>query len=540
MGRPKGWAASQTGRPVERSPGRPPAGRREHRVRFWTAIRRGVSTVEAAVEAGVSEAVGVRWFREGGGMPSVTVAPLSGRYLSFAEREEIALLRAQKLGVREIARRIGRSPSTISRELRRNAGTRSGSLTYRASTAQWHADRRGRRPKPAKLATNPELRRYVQDRLSGAVQRPDGCAVAGPEVRWIGRRHGPRKDRRWGKSWSPEQISNRLRLDFPDDESMRISHEAIYQSLYVQGRGALRQELTACLRTGRALRVPRARARRGKSFVTDQVLISERPAEAADRAVPGHWEGDLIIGLDSSAIGTLVERSSRFTMLLHLPPMSDQGPRVKNGPALAGHGAEAVRDAIAEAITTLPVQLRRSLTWDQGAEMAQHAQLRIETGLPVYFCDPHSPWQRGTNENTNGLLRQYFPKGTDLARHSADDLAAVAATLNSRPRKTLDWRTPAEALNEYLSAAELASTQVDRTCQAAQFISVTATATATRARRGLTDGAHAAIAAPARPSGRASATTAASPQSSRHHQQPTRVRHSPRYSHSTGTVARTG
>jgi Helix-turn-helix domain len=216
-------------------------------------------------------------------MPSVTVAPLSGRYLSFAEREEIALLRAQKLGVREIARRIGRSPSTISRELRRNAGTHSGSLTYRASTAQWHADRRGRRPKPVKLATKPELRRYVQDRLSGAVQRPDGRAVAGPEVWWIGRRHGPRKDRRWGKSWSPEQISNRLRLDFPDDESMRVSHEAIYQSLYVQGRGALRQELTACLRTGRALRVPRARARRGKSFVTDQVLISERPAEALHR-----------------------------------------------------------------------------------------------------------------------------------------------------------------------------------------------------------------------------------------------------------------
>ena len=453
MGRPKGWAASQTGRPVERSPGRPPAGRREHRVRFWTAIRRGVSTVEAAVEAGVSEAVGVRWFREGGGMPSVTVALLSGRYLSFAEREEIALLRAEKLGVREIARRIGRSPSTISRELRRNAGTRSGSLTYRASTAQWHADRRGRRPKPAKLATNPELRHYVHDRLSGAVQRPDGCAVDGPEVKWIGRRHGPRKDRRWAKSWSPEQISNRLRLDFPDDVSMRVSHEAIYQSLYVQGRGALRRELTAYLRTGRALRVPRARARRGKSFVTDQVLISERPAEAEDRAVPGHWEGDLILGLESSAIGTLVERSSRFTMLLHLPPMTDQGPRVKNGPALAGHGAEAVRDAIAEASTTLPEQLRRSLTWDQGAEMAQHAQLRLETGLPVYFCDPHSPWQRATNENTNGLLRQYFPKGTDLSRHSAEDLDAVAATLNGRPRKTLGWRTPAEALDDHLSAA---------------------------------------------------------------------------------------
>jgi IS30 family transposase len=232
---------------------------------------------------------------------------------------------------------------------------------------------------------------------------------------------------------------------------MRVSHEAIYQSLYVQGRGALRRELTACLRTGRALRVPRARVRgRGKNFVTEEVMISQRPAEAEDRAVPGHWEGDLIIGLASSAIGTLVERSSRFTMLLHLPPMTDQGPPVKNGPAVAGHGAEAVRDAIASTITTLPEQLRRSLTWDQGTEMAQHAQLRIETGLPVYFCDPHSPWQRASNENTNGLLRQYFPKGTDLSRHSAEDLEAVAATLNSRPRKALGWRTPAEALNQYL------------------------------------------------------------------------------------------
>jgi IS30 family transposase len=361
--------------------------------------------------------------------------------------------------VREIARLLGRSPSTISRELRRNAATRGGYLEYRASAAQWHADRRARRPKAAKLAVNPELRRYVQDRLSGAVQRPNGAAVAGPDVRWAGRRHGPRKDRRWAKSWSPEQIAHRLRLDLPDDESMRISHEAIYQSLYVQGRGALRRELTACLRTGRALRVPRARTRgRGKSFVTEEVLISERPAEAEDRAVPGHWEGDLILGLESSAIGTLVERSTRFTMLLHLPPMDGRGPRVKNGPALAGHGAEAVRDAIAEAITTLPVQLHRSLTWDQGAEMAQHAQLRIQTGLPVYFCDPRSPWQRGTNENTNGLLRQYFPKGTDLARHSASDLAAVAATINSRPRKTLGWRTPAETLNEHLLSCSTSGT----------------------------------------------------------------------------------
>ncbi len=445
-------AWERAGRARMRSPGRPPVWRREHLQRFWSAIARGLSSQAAGVDAGVSPAVGSRWFREGGGMPTVSKPPLSGRYLSFAEREEIALLRVTGCGVREIARQLGRSPSTISRELRRNAATRGGQLAYRASTAQWHADRRARRPKPAKLAVNAHLRRYVQDRLSGAVKRPDGSVVAGPEVRWVGRRHGRRKDRRWGKAWSPEQISNRLRLDFADDESMRVSHEAIYQSLYVQGRGALRRELSACLRTGRALRVPRARAgSRGKGFISKEVMISERPAEALDRAVPGHWEGDLILGLGSSAIGTLVERSTRFTMLLYLPPMTDRGPRVHNGPALAGHGAEAVRDAISSAIVTLPEQLRRSLTWDQGAEMAQHAQLRVQAGLPVYFCDPQSPWQRGSNENTNGLLRQYFPRGTDLARHDAEDLAAVAAALNSRPRKTLGWRTPAEALNEYLS-----------------------------------------------------------------------------------------
>jgi IS30 family transposase len=367
---------------------------------------------------------------------------------------KLAILRARGGGVREIARSLGRSPSTISRELRRNAATRGGQLEYRATTAQWHAERRAKRPKTAKLAATEDLRQYVQDRLAGEVERPDGGAVAGPEVRWIGRRHG----RRWGKAWSPEQISARLRVDFPDDEAMRVSHEAIYQALYVQGRGALRRELTACLRTGRALRVPRARSQaRGKAFVTDEILISERPAEADDRAVPGHWEGDLILGLGSSAIGTLVERSTRFVMLLHLPPMNDRGPRVKNGPALAGHGAEAVREAIAATIATLPDQLHRSLTWDQGSEMSQHAQLRIDTGLTVYFCDPHSPWQRGTNENTNGLLRQYFPKGTDLTRHTAQDLAAVAATLNSRPRKTLGWKTPAEALDEYLRSCQQAS-----------------------------------------------------------------------------------
>jgi IS30 family transposase len=440
-----------------RSPGRPPGWRREHRQRFWEAIARGLTSEDAAAVAGLSSPVGFRWFRQGGGMPTVSLAPLSGRYLSFVEREEIAVLHAQDCGVREIARRLGRSASTVSRELRRNAATRGGVLDYGATTAQWHADRRARRPKDAKLATNEVLRQYVQDRLAGRVTAMDGSAVPGPEVPWIGRRHGRRKDRRWAKSWSPEQISNRLRVDFPDDESMRISHEAIYQALYVQGRGALRRELTACLRTGRALRVPRARTRgRGKKFVRPEIMISERPAEVEDRAVPGHWEGDLILGLDSSAIGTLVERTTRFTMLLHLPRMDRHGhePRVKNGPALAGHGAEAVRDAIASTIITLPDQLRRSLTWDQGAEMAQHAQLKIDTGLSIYFCDPHSPWQRGTNENTNGLLRQYFPKGTDLSSHSVEDLEAVTATLNSRPRKTLGWSTPSEALDELLRSAQ--------------------------------------------------------------------------------------
>jgi len=300
----------------------------------------------------------------------------------------------------------------------------------------------------------------VQARLSGAVTDAEGRPIPGPNVPWKGRRHGRRADRRWGTCWSPEQISRRLRIDFPRDETMRISHEAIYQALYVQGRGALRRELSACLRTGRALRVPRARTRqRGKEFLTAEVMLSQRPAEVVDRAVPGHWEGDLIIGLNRSAMGTLVERTTRFTMLLHLPPMPGHGlgHRDKHGPALAGHGAEAVRDAIAAKIATLPVQLRKSLTWDQGTEMAQHAQLRIDTGLAIYFCDPRSPWQRGSNENTNGLLRQYFPKGTDISRYSARELDAVAVTLNSRPRKTLDWKTPAEALDELLSAAQQAS-----------------------------------------------------------------------------------
>lgn len=449
---------------VLRSPGRPPEAQRENCRRFWMAIASGRSSEDAAVEAGVSPAVGVRWFRRAGGMPpthfSSSSKPLSGRPLSFTEREEIAILHAQRKGVRAIGRLLNRHPSTISRELQRNTARGHDAPEYRATTAQWHADRSARRPKPAKLAVNPTLRDYVQDRLAGMIAKPDGALLAGPKVVWKGRRAVHRQHRRWATAWSPEQISSRLRLDFPEDQTMRVSHEAIYQALYVQGRGALRRELTACLRTGRALRTPRARTRRqGRSFVTPEVMISQRPAEVADRAVPGHWEGDLIVGLDSSAIGTLVERTTRFTMLLHLPRMTghDQEARVKNGPALAGHGAEAVRDAITRTISTMPEQLRRSLTWDQGAELAQHARLKIDAGIQIYFCDPHSPWQRGTNENTNGLLRQYFPKGTDLSAHHPDDLEAVALALNTRPRKTLGWKTPAETLDELLRVSHTPS-----------------------------------------------------------------------------------
>lgn len=298
-----------------------------------------------------------------------------------------------------------------------------------------------------------KLRQYVEDRLGGVIASPTGTAVPGPTVTWKGRRHGRRQHRRWARAWSPEQIAHRLPIDFPGDPTMRISHEAIYQALYVSGRGALKRDLSACLRTGRTLRVPRARARsRGKSFVAPELLLHHRPQEVADRVVAGHWEGDLILGVSSSAIGTLVERATRFTILVHLPRMPQFGSRTreKNGPALAGHGADAVREAVGRAMSTLPLSLRRSLTWDQGAEMAQHEQLRLDTGLAIYFCDPRSPWQRGTNENTNGLLRQYFPKGTDLCSHREDEIKAVALSLNTRPRKVLGWRTPAEVLAEVI------------------------------------------------------------------------------------------
>jgi IS30 family transposase len=304
------------------------------------------------------------------------------------------------------------------------------------------------------------LREYVQDRLAGNVRRPDGTIVAGPTtLPWKGLNKPHRQDRRWSTAWSPEQIARRLEVDFPDDESMRVSHEAIYQSLFIEGRGALKRELVTCLRTGRALREPRARSRNNpQGHVTADVVLSERPAEAEDRSVPGHWEGDLIIGTGRSAIGTLVERSSRATLLVHLPRMEGWGekPYVKNGPSLGGYGAVAMNAALTASMTRLPDQLRKTLTWDRGKELSGHAQFALATGTRVFFADPHSPWQRPTNENTNGLLRQYFPKGTDLSRWSADDLEAVAHALNNRPRKILDWKTPAEVFEEQLNSLQQA------------------------------------------------------------------------------------
>jgi transposase, IS30 family len=371
---------------------------------FWRAVAAGWSTEQAAGAAGVSVDTGKAWFTNAGGMSPVELVEPSGRYLSADERETIGLEHAAGRGVREIARLTGRHPSTISRELRRNVSVKRP-RRYRPRLAQYKAEQRARRPKPSKIAANPRLREQVQQRLTDKL--------------------------------SPEQISADLHEQFPDDADMQVSHESIYRSLFVQGRGELRRELTKCLRTGRALRRPQRRAET-RGTIPNMLMISERPAEVADRAVPGHWEGDLIIGAHSrSAIGTLVERSTRFVILLHLPD---------------NHGAEAVRDAIVDAMRALPDHLRRSLTWDQGNEMARHAEITLAADLPVYFCDPASPWQRGSNENTNGLLRQYFAKGTDLSVFPKDYLDFVAAQLNRRPRKTLGWKRPAVALNELLSA----------------------------------------------------------------------------------------
>lgn len=451
------WHADRALRPAVRSPGRPDPSRVVQR-QFWRLIATGVTTVEASLAVGVSWPVGARWFRHAGGMPPISLVEPTGRYLSFEEREEIALLRAKRVGVREIARTIGRDPGTISRELRRNAATRNGKLEYRPLVAQWKAQQAAKRPKTARLAANDRLRDYVQQRLAGNIRRPDGTLVLGPEPpAWKGLNKPHRQDRRWATAWSPEQISHRLRVEFPDDESMRISHEAIYQSLFIQGRGALKRELVTCLRTGRALRQPRARAQnRPQGHVTADVVFSKRPAEAADRAVPGHWEGDLIIGTGRSAIGTIVERKSRSVLLVHLPRLEGYGEiaPVKNGPSLGGYGAVAMNAALAASMTRLPEQLRKTLTWDRGKELSAHAQFALETGTKVFFADPHSPWQRPTNENTNGLLRQYFPKGTDLSRWSAEDLEAVALAINNRPRKSLDWKTPAEVFEQQLRSLQ--------------------------------------------------------------------------------------
>jgi IS30 family transposase len=327
--------------------------------------------------------------------------------LSFEERCRIEALLAVGLAHAEVGRRLGRAKSTISREVRRN--TTSFSVGYQAQTAQARADGHARRPKPTRLGLNPRLCAQVQDRLE--------------------------------EEHSPRQIASRLRHDFPDDPEMWVTHETIYKSLYVQGRGELRRDLTKRLRTGRAIRQTRRTTHTGQGRIPGMVSISERPADVEDRAVAGHWEGDLILGSTASrsAIGTLVERASRFVMLLHLPD---------------GHGAEAVQDAMVEAMSRLPERLRKTLTWDQGKEMTNHVQIAKATDLDIYFCDPHSPWQRGSNENTNGLLRQYFPKGTDLSVYQADYLEHVARKLNTRPRMTLGWHTPAEALDDLLSKPE--------------------------------------------------------------------------------------
>jgi transposase, IS30 family len=369
---------------------------------FWQAWQDGAFLTDAAALAGTYRHRGLAWIREAGGVRPRRGRNLQGRYLSFAEREEIALGKAAGDSVRTIAARLGRSPSTVSREISRHSGT-DGS--YRASTAHARAHERTSRPKPAKLVTNVALAQRVQQDLE--------------------------------KKYSPEQIAGRLRADHPEDPEMWVSTETIYQSLYVQSRGALRRDLARCLRTGRALRVPnRQGAQRKNRVLPDMINISERPGAAADRAVPGHWEGDLIIGrANASAIGTLVERTSGYTMLVHLP---------------GGYKPEQVRDALTAKITTLPEALRASLTWDQGVEMRDWKSVSIDADIDIYFCDPHSPWQRATNENTNGLLRQYFPKGTDLSMHSAADLDWVAAELNDRPRKRLAFRKPIEEIGPLL------------------------------------------------------------------------------------------
>ena len=366
-------------------------------------VRGGERWAVVAAEVGVSRRTIARVMADAGGMQP-RWKDRHPRQLSLAEREEISCGLQRGESFRVIAATLGRHHGTIAREVTANGG-RQG---YRA----WRADRRAcvlaRRPKPTVFERSPRLRRFVEAKLR--------------------------------LRWSPQQIAARLVVEFPDDSEMRVSHETIYQSLFVQGRGGLRKELAVCLRTGRTRRRPRTRtASVNHGKIADMVMISERPAEVEDRAVPGHWEGDLIIGKDGkSAVGTLVERTSRFVIVMALPD---------------GRRAELVRDALAATVQQLPQRLRRSITWDQGREMAEHARFTVDSGVQVYFCDPHHPWQRGSNENTNGLLRQYLPKGTDLAQHSQAELDAIADELNRRPRQTLGWATPSERLQELLTAA---------------------------------------------------------------------------------------
>jgi len=392
-------------------------GRRQlvrEREAYSQLMQQGLSNKEACRIVGINEKTGRRWRngrsadrRQKAAPPINTVVPPPGlsRYLREEDRIYIADRLREKATIRQIAAELGRSPSTISREICRNRHQVGGQ--YRPHAAQARADARRPRPKPGKISRNPELREFIQHGLH--------------------------------LRWSPEQVCQALRAQFPQRPEMHVVHETVYQALYVQGRGELRRELARALRTGRARRKPRRQAQqRQPRFSTPMVMISERPAEVEDRAVPGHWEGDLIIGKDGkSAIGTLVERATRYVMLLHLP---------------GDHGAESVRDALVTTVQTLPSHLVRSLTWDQGSEMGAHGAFTIATDIPVYFCDPASPWQRGSNENTNGLLRQYFPKSTDLSAHTREHLAAVAAELNGRPRKTLGWETPAERLHKLLAA----------------------------------------------------------------------------------------
>jgi transposase, IS30 family len=367
-------------------------------------IQGGETFATAAGAVGCSTKSIQRFLALTGGLKR-RVKERSALRLSLAEREELSRGLVAEDSLRTIAARLGRAPSTISREVAWS-GPRSG---YRAWRADSEAIKRGQRPKPAKLAVDSRLCREVERGL---------------------RAH-----------WSPQQIAARLICDYPDDLDMRVSHETIYKTLFIQARGALRKELTACLRTGRAQRRPHMRTEQsGAGRLQNMVLISDRPPEVADRAVPGHWEGDLIIGKGGrSAIGTLVERSSRYVVLLHLPH---------------GRTAEDVRAALTRQISKLPSELRRTLTWDQGKEMADHVRFSMDTNMEVYFCDPHSPWQRGSNENTNGLLRQYFPSKADLSLHSAAHLNAVARELNNRPRHTLNWMKPSEVFGRAVASID--------------------------------------------------------------------------------------